>query len=76
MRRTTIVLPDRLHDALREEAFRTRVSMAHLIRQRLEVRTKVKTARGPAKDPLLEVAGIGSDGHLAEGIDAALYGDE
>jgi len=71
-KRTTIVLSDELHEELREEAFRSRLSMAQLIRTKLERRPRLARRRG--KDPLLEVAGIGSDGRLAEGIDEALYG--
>jgi hypothetical protein len=74
MKRTTIFLPDELHERLRREAFRSRVSMAHLIRSRLEGTSRARTRRRPIKDPLLEVSGIGSDGKLAEGIDEALYG--
>ena len=36
MRRTTIFLPDELHERLRQEAFRSRLSMAEVIRLRLE----------------------------------------
>jgi hypothetical protein len=72
MKRTTIVLPDPLYEELREEAFRSRLSMAQLIRAKLD--SKKRPARRRGKDPLLEVAGIGSDGRLAEGIDEALYG--
>ena len=72
MKRTTIVLPDGLHEQLRREAFRNRVSMGELIRSRLERR---EGKRGKWKsDPLRKVEGIGSDGKLAEGIDEALYG--
>lgn len=72
MRRTTIVLPDELHEQLRREAFRNKVSMGRLIRSRLERR---EAKRGKWKsDPLRKVEGIGSDGKLAEGIDEALYG--
>ena len=36
MKRTTLFLPDELHEQLRQEAFRSRVSMAQVIRMRLE----------------------------------------
>ena len=72
MKRTTVVLPDELHERLRREAFRSRVSMGELIRSRLDRR---EGKRGKWKaDPLRKVEGIGSDGKLAEGIDEALYG--
>ena len=74
MKRTTIFLPDGLHERLRREAFRKRVSMAQLIRLRLEQETGHRRRRAPKLDPLREVEGIGSDGRLAEGIDEALYG--
>jgi len=80
MRRTTIVLPDELHEELRQEAFRKRVSMAQLIRARLERRPRGrKQTRKPRwwkdeDDPLLKVSGIGHDGELAKDIDKHLYG--
>jgi hypothetical protein len=79
VKRTTIFLPEDLHERLRREAFRKRVSMAELIRSRLE--TKSSTSRAARKkrrswedDPLLKVAGIFSDGTLSQGIDEDLYG--
>ena len=74
MKRTTIVLPDDLHEQLRREAFHNRVSMAELIRSRLERGQRSLKTRRWRTDPLREVEGIGSDGKLAEGIDEALYG--
>ena len=74
VKRTTIFLPEELHEQLREEAFRRRLSMAELIRSKLRKRG---SARGRTKsnvDPLLEVTGIGNDGELTVGIDEALYG--
>ena len=70
MKRTTIFLPDDLHQRLRREAFAAHVSMAELIRTRLDRskrRAHIKT------DPLKKVEGIVQDGHLSEGIDEALY---
>ena len=74
MKRTTIFLPDGLHERLRREAFQDRLSMAQLIRSRLERETPRARRRRPKFDPLREVEGIGRDGKLAEGIDEALYG--
>ena len=75
MRRTTIVLPTDLHESLRREAFQKRVSMAELIRSRLERRPRSSSQRRRKQDPLLAVSGIGHDGKLTEGIYEALYGD-
>ncbi|MBI3697138.1 MAG: hypothetical protein HY238_20175 [Acidobacteria bacterium] len=74
MKRTTIFLPDELHERLRREAFRNRVSMAKLIRSRLASQPVSRKTPNPRVDPLLEVEGIIHDGTLAEGIDEALYG--
>jgi len=73
MRRTTIVLPDELHEELRRVAFRRRISLAALIRSRLERRRVGRRRRWP-EDPLRKLEGIISDGSLADGIDEALYG--
>jgi len=73
MKRTTIFLPDSLHESLRQEAFRTRVSMAELIRLRLEL------GAGPSHnrraDPLAKAEGTIRHGKLSQHIDEALYGD-
>jgi predicted HicB family RNase H-like nuclease len=74
MKRTTIFLSDELHDQLREEAFRTRVSMAELIRSRLERRYRQRRGRRSRVDPLAEVEGIIHDGKLSVRIDEELYG--
>ena len=71
MKRTTIFLPEELHENLRQEAFRARVSMAELIRSKLQTQPR---ARSPKADPLLELAGLGSDGRLTAAIDEELYG--
>jgi hypothetical protein len=71
MKRTTIFLPDEVHERLRREAFAARISMAQLIRSRLEQGTARQHTRGG--DPLAKVEGIVQDGHLTEGIDDALY---
>jgi hypothetical protein len=57
MRRTTISLPDELHQELRREAFRARLSIAEVIRLRIQTPAKAGGKR-KAADPLLEVAGI------------------
>lgn len=71
MKRTTIFLPDEVHERLRREAFAARISMARLIRSRLEQPPAHRRARG--RDPLAKVEGIIQDGSLTEGIDEALY---
>jgi len=73
MKRTTIFLPDGLHESLRQEAFRTRVSMAELIRLRLESGTRKEGK--PGRDPLAKVEGALRHGRLSQDIDEALYGD-
>lgn len=72
MRRTTIFLPEDLHERLRREAFAERVSMAELIRARID---RPAARRRTAVDPLSRVEGIVRDGSLSQGIDDALYGD-
>jgi hypothetical protein len=74
MKRTTIFLPEDLHERLRQEAFRARVSMAELIRSRLQGgRTGRRRRVNPLRDPILEVAGIISDGTLNQNLDEELY---
>ena len=73
MRRTTIFLPEDLHENLRQEAFGARVSMAALIRSKLQAKAATRP-RSAKTDPLLEVAGLGSDGRLTAAIDEELYG--
>jgi len=72
MKRTTIFLPEDVHERLRREAFHTHVSMAELIRARLE---RPAQRRRNRPDPLARVEGIVRDGALSQGIDEALYGD-
>ncbi len=74
VKRTTIFLPEELHEQLREEAFRRRLSMAELIRSKLQKRGSARGRTKSKVDPLLEVTGIGNDGELTVGIDEALYG--
>ena len=71
MKRTTLFLPDELHEQLRQEAFRSRVSMAQIIRMRLE--HPVPRAKKTKLDPLLKVAGICRGPILSERIDEELY---
>ena len=75
MKRITIFLPDELHERLRQEAVGSRLSLAEIIRMRLE-----RSASGPKKtsrktDPILNVAGICRGSQLGERIDEELYGD-
>ena len=73
MKRTTVFLPDDLHERLRREAFQTKVSMASLIRTKLEVRPVLKRPKR-SKDPLLRVAGIYRGPVISNNIDEELYG--
>jgi hypothetical protein len=74
MKRTTIFLPDDLHERLRQEAFRARLSMAEVIRLRLERRTSMSKKRRPVADPLLRAAGVCRGPQISERIDEELYG--
>lgn len=73
MKRTTIFLSEEVHDQLRGEAFRARISMAELIRRRLQPAAAPRPAR-PAVDPLMKVAGICRGPVLSANIDQELYG--
>ena len=78
MVRTTIVLPEAIHEELRMEAFHKHLSMATVIRMRLENRPADPIASVyPAVDPILAIAGLapGSDGLLTDNLDDDLYGD-
>jgi hypothetical protein len=74
MKRTTIFLPDELHEELRDEAFRARISMAEVIRLRIQAPAKARVRRKAVADPLLKVAGI-CGAVMSENIDEALYGE-
>lgn len=74
MKRTTVFLPDHLHDQLRREAFERRVSMAALIRSRLEEGKSRRPPKSSSHDPLAAAEGIVSNGSLTRDIDAELYG--
>ena len=77
MKRTTIFLPDELHERLRAEAFRSGISMAELIRTRLERRRARPAGKAaPRRDPLLDVIGIIHDGTLTQNLDEDLYGPD
>jgi hypothetical protein len=69
MGRTTISLPDEIHERLRRDASRGCISMAELIRQRL--RSPADRAPKPRKgaDPMLKVAGICRGNLLSENLD-------
>ncbi|MCC6368382.1 MAG: hypothetical protein IT165_33065 [Bryobacterales bacterium] len=73
MRRTTIFLPDDLHEQIRQEAFRAKISMAELIRVKLQLTSGPRRRTSP-KDPILKVAGICHGPVLSDNIDEALYG--
>jgi hypothetical protein len=75
MKRTTIFLPDELHERLRQEAFRSRMSMAQIIRLRLEIPVSQPKRHKRKVDPLLRVAGICRGPLLSERIDEHLYGE-
>jgi hypothetical protein len=74
MRRTTIFLPDDLHEQLRKDAFRAKTSMAEVIRARLRGPIAPPRRRGSSQDPILKVAGVCSGPVLSSGIDDHLYG--
>jgi hypothetical protein len=77
MKRTTVFLPEALHERLRTEAFSARVSMAELIRTRLENgNMRLRQAAAASRDPLSKVIGVIRDGSLAQGIDEELYHSE
>ena len=69
MRRPTIFLPDDLHEELRAEAFRRQVSMAEVIRLRIQTPAKAPGKRKAGADPLLKVAGICSGPVISANID-------
>ena len=74
MKRTTIFLSDELHEQLRHEAFRTKTSMAELIRSRLQSGSRSGKQGRVSRDPLLKVAGICRGPVLSSDIDESLYG--
>jgi hypothetical protein len=74
VKRTTIFLPDDVHEQLRRDAFRARTSMAELIRARLRRSTGSPRRPGPSQDPILKVAGVCRGPVLSSDIDEPLYG--
>lgn len=75
MKRTTIFLPDELHEELRGEAFRERLSMAEVIRLRIQAPAKAPAKHKAIGDPLLKVAGICGGAVMSANIDDELYGE-
>lgn len=73
MRRTTISLPDQLHEELRREAFLSGLSMAEVIRRRIQTPAKAQAMRKAVVDPLLKVAGICRGTLISANIDGELY---
>jgi len=74
MKRTTIFLPDDLHEQLRRDAFLAKTSMAGVIRARLRRPDALPRSRSARKDPILKVAGICRGPILSSGIDESVYG--
>ena len=74
MKRTTILLPDEVHEELRQEAFRAHLSMAEVIRLRLRPPARRAAKRTATVDPLLKVVGVCRGPILSERIDEELYG--
>lgn len=74
MKRTTIFLEEEVHARLRREAHEANVTMAELIRRKLNGSPEKEPEWTPPEtDPLLEVAGMWSDGTLTENLDEELY---
>ena len=73
MRRTTIFLPEEVHERLRQDASRARTSMAELIRARLQRSLDRPRKRGAGRNPILKVAGVCRDPLLSSEIDDARY---
>ena len=74
MKRTTIFLSDELHERLRNDAFRAKVSMAELIRRTLQGPGGRARGRKGKEDPILKVAGVHRGPSFANEIDEPLYG--
>ena len=74
VKRTTVFLPDELHEQLRLDAFCAKTSMAELIRARLRRSTGRPQRRVSSQDPILKVAGVCGGPILSSEIDKRLYG--
>ena len=74
MRRTTIFLTDEMHEHLRQDAFRSKTSMAEVIRTKLLLSMDAPRKRKTGKDPILKVAGICRGPILSNDIDESIYG--
>jgi hypothetical protein len=74
MIRTTIFLPDQLHEQIRQDAFRAKTSMAEIIRAKLQSTITRPRRRGSSQDPILKVAGVCRGPVLSREIDGSLYG--
>lgn len=75
MKRTSIFLPDEIHEELRQEAFRARISMAEVIRFRVATSNKAQGKRNASADPPLKAAGICRGPMMSANIDDELYGE-
>jgi hypothetical protein len=75
MKRTTIFLTEELHERLRNDAFQSRISMAELIRNRLEEATRPVERAKSGPDPIVKVAGVCRGPAFSNDIDEALYGE-
>jgi hypothetical protein len=80
MNRTTIILPEAMHEELRMEAFHKHLSMATVIRMRLENNRPAAPIASayPAVDPILAIAGLAPSAGplLTDNLDSDLYGDQ
>lgn len=74
MRRTTVFLPDELHEQLRHDAFRAKTSMAEIIRTKLQRAATRPRRQASSLDPILKVAGVCRGPILSNDIDDSLYG--
>jgi hypothetical protein len=74
VKRTTIFLSDEMHEQLRQAAFRSKTSMAELIRAKLRHSLGHSRPRASSDDPILKVAGVCRGPILSRDIDDSLYG--
>ncbi|MCX6591264.1 MAG: ribbon-helix-helix domain-containing protein [Acidobacteria bacterium] len=72
MKRVSILLSEELHEQLKQEAQRRRVSFAEMVRIRLAASSPRPQFSEP--HPMEEVIGIASVGGLTDNIDRDLYG--